>query len=74
MISELDLLVLTEDIPDHGLQKGDLGTVVMVHAGGKSYEVEFVTLGGDAVAVLTLSSSQVRPVGTRELARVRAVA
>ena len=74
MISELEPIVLTDDIPEHKLQKGDLGTVVLVHAGGKGYEVEFVTLRGETVAVVTLSSSQVRPVGARELARVRAVA
>ncbi|MGQ0657727.1 MAG: DUF4926 domain-containing protein [Chromatiales bacterium] len=74
MISELDPVVLTENLPEPSLEKGDLGTVVPVDAGGKGYEVEFVTLGGDTVAVVALSSSQVRPVGAREFAHVRAVA
>jgi hypothetical protein len=38
-------LTLAEDIPDHGLQAGDLGTVVEVYAGG-GVEVEFVTGSG----------------------------
>ena len=31
MMSELDRFVLTEDLPEHGLSAGDLGTIVMVH-------------------------------------------
>jgi hypothetical protein len=38
-------LTLAEDIPDHGLQAGDLGTMVEVYAGG-GVEVEFVTGSG----------------------------
>lgn len=44
MIKELDSVVLTENLPEHGLESGDIGTVVMVHRGGVGYEVEFVTL------------------------------
>jgi Domain of unknown function (DUF4926) len=31
MIKELDTIVLAEDIPEHGLKRGDLGTVVLLH-------------------------------------------
>ena len=31
MIRELDNVVLTVDLPEHGLKKGDVGTVVLVH-------------------------------------------
>lgn len=47
MIKELDSVVLTSDIPEYGLASGDIGTVVMVHAKGAGYEVEFATLDGD---------------------------
>jgi hypothetical protein len=30
MIRELELAVLTKDVPDEGLQTGDVGTVVLV--------------------------------------------
>jgi hypothetical protein len=73
MIRELDTVVLTEDIPDHGLQRGDLGTVVLVHPAG-GYEVEFMTLDGETLAVVSLFPSQVRSVGRREIAQARAVA
>ena len=63
MIRELDNVVLTIDLPEHGLKKGDVGTVVLVHD-SSGYEVEFVTLGGSILVVVSLSNNQVRPVGS----------
>ena len=40
---------------------------------GHSYEVEFTTLSGDTVAIVTLDASDVRPVETREIVHARAV-
>ncbi len=74
MINELESVVLTEDIPDLGLKSGDIGTVVLVHRGGEGYEVEFVTLDGETVAVISLSANQVRTIRGRELAHARALA
>lgn len=74
MIKELDNVVLTSDIPEHGLARGDIGTVVMVHAKGAGYEVEFVTLDGETLAVATLLASQVRPIDHKEIAHARRVA
>jgi hypothetical protein len=73
MIQELDSVVLTADLPAYGLQRGDIGTVVLVHGAGAGYEVEFVTLAGQTVAVVSLSSSQVRPVANGEIAQARTV-
>jgi len=72
MIRELDSVVLTTDLPEHGLKKGDVGTVALVH-GTAGFEVEFMTLGGETLTVVSLSSEQVRPVGRREIAQARAV-
>ncbi len=72
MISELDQVALTEDLPDHGLLRGDLGTVVLLH-GAEAYEVEFVALDGETIAVVTLSKSQVRAIGPREIAQARPI-
>jgi hypothetical protein len=74
MIDELDSVVLTADLPENGLAAGDIGTVVMVHDGGRGYEVEFVTLSGETLAVVSLTSSQVRPIARREIAHARTVA
>ena len=72
MITGLDTVVLRTDLPEHGLKAGDLGTVVLVHRHG-GYEVEFTTLDGETVAVVSLSPDHVRPVGRREIAHARLV-
>lgn len=71
-MKDLDSAVLTVDLPAHGLERGDVGTVVLVHEGG-GYEVEFITLGGETVAVVTLRSDQLRPVGKREVPHARPI-
>jgi hypothetical protein len=60
MIAELGTVVLITDLPQHGLRAGDLGTVVLVHAGGVGYTVEFATVQGETVAVVTLNAEQLR--------------
>ena len=72
MIQELDTIVLTVDMPEHGLSAGDLGTVVLVHRRG-GYEVEFMTLDGETVAVVSLTPDQVRPISKGEIAHARMV-
>ena len=73
MIKEHDCVVLTVVLPKERLAPGDIGTVVHVHGSGEAYEVEFVTLSGETVAVATLSASQVRPIQRREIANARAL-
>ena len=73
MIRELDTVVLTTDLPEYGLMAGDVGTVVLVHRDGAGYEVEFMTMDGETITVVSLYASQVRPVGRREIAHVRTV-
>lgn len=72
MIKELDSVVLACDLPEHGLKRGDVGTVVLVHPGG-GYEVEFMTLDGETLAVISLREDQLRPIGRREIAHARPV-
>jgi hypothetical protein len=73
MIDELDLVVLKRDLPKERLAAGDVGTVVLVHQQSAGYEVEFTTLSGDTVAIVTLNASDVRPVDAREIVHARAV-
>ena len=74
MINEHEIVVLTEDIADVGLEAGDIGTVVHVHKGGAGYEVEIMTLAGETVAVVTLRPAQVRSIQPRDVAHVRELA
>jgi hypothetical protein len=43
----------------------------MVHDGGKSFEVEFVTQTGDTLGVLTLTADEVQPISARDVPHVR---
>ena len=75
MISEHDMVVLTESLPQLKLQAGDVGTVVHVYREGEAYEVEFSTMqGGPPFALVTVSAVQVRPIGNRDLFHVRELA
>ena len=74
MIKELDPVVLTVAVPKEGLEPGDLGTVVHAYQDGQAFEVEFMTLDGETVAVVTVEASQVRPVGRREITHAREIA
>jgi len=69
MIKELERVALTVDFPEHHLKAGDVGAVVYVH--GEGYEVEFFTLDGKTLDVITVLASQVRPVSSREIAHAR---
>lgn len=74
MMKELDQIVLTADLPKEGLKAGDVGTVVHIHRGGEAFEVEFMTLAGETVAVTTVLAAQVRPIGKREITHARELA
>lgn len=53
----LDVVALTEDIPDHGLLRGQVGTVVEF-LGPDMFEVEFVDNDGRTYATLPLNLNQ----------------
>jgi hypothetical protein len=74
MIRELDTVVLTRDVDERGLKRGDVGAVVHRYEDGAAFEVEFVTAEGRTVAVLTLSEGDIRPLGGRDILHVRELA
>lgn len=59
MIDELELGRLTVDLPQYGLRAGDTGTVVLVHAGGKAFEVEFFTPWGETIDVFRIPGDRI---------------
>ena len=71
MIKEHDRVVLAVDLADYQLLVGDIGTVVMIHQGGKGYEVEFFTVSGKTFDVVTLEAAQVRSVNSNDLLHAR---
>ncbi len=72
-MKELQEVVLNVDLPEYGLMQGDIGTIVLVHGEHEGYEVEFMTLKGETIAVVTLLPSQIRPIAPQEIAHVRAL-
>jgi hypothetical protein len=71
MIHELDTIVLSRDLKEYGLTRGDVGAVVHCYTDNKAYEVEFVTGEGKTIAVATLSNSDIRPMQREEILHVR---
>jgi len=74
MIQELDTVVLTHDLPEHGLEQGDVGAIVHVYGEGRAFEVEFVTAAGKTLAVVTAAAADIRPMAATEVLHVRQVA
>ena len=71
VVKELDTVVLQNDLPEHGLVKGDVGAVVHVYDDGAGFEVEFVDADGRTVAVETLDSRDVTALEGRKILHVR---
>ena len=71
MTKELDTIVLTHDVKQHGLEQGDVGAVVHCYPDGNAFEVEFVTGEGNTAAVLTLNGSDIRSMGKGEILHAR---
>jgi len=57
-------VILTRDVPEHGVRAGDVGTVVDRHVAPsvteEGYSVEFFDMTGNTVAVATLRASVLR--------------
>ena len=68
----LDAVVLARDLPAHGLKAGDLGAVVEGYP-PDALEVEFVTASGRTTALVTLKSTDVRPISDSDLVAVRSL-
>jgi hypothetical protein len=72
VINEHEQVVLTRDLSGHGLVAGDIAVVVAVHQGGDGYTLEFMTVQGETVAIVTVDAADVRPALEREVPHVRA--
>lgn len=70
MFNLLDTVVLDRDLPEHGLRRGDLGSVVDMHD-PDGLEVEFVLASGKTQALVSLRREDVRTVGEGDLIAVR---
>ncbi len=64
-IKLLDVVAVTEDVPEHGLRRGEVGTVVDRWKDGV-YEVEFSDDSGEAYAFAALRAEQLLPLRHRK--------
>lgn len=59
---DLDCVELRDDLPEHALKKGEVGTVVHVFDAADAYLVEFVHDDGSTKAEVELTLRQIAPV------------
>lgn len=68
-------VALGEDVPEYGLHKGDLATIVERHEGTPGqetgYSLEVFNAVGETIAVLVVEESKIRPVKQDEILHVR---
>ena len=57
-IKLLDVVALTQDVPEHNLKRGEVGTVVEILSNGEAYEVEFSDDNGQMYKCLSFPASQ----------------
>jgi len=69
-------IVLTKDIPEKRLKKGDVATIVDYHPvsnGEDGYSLEVFDVLGNTIAVITLPESAIEPLTENEIFNVRSL-
>ena len=71
-------VVLKTDVPENGLRRGDLATIVEYHEGlpgqEPGYSLEVFNAVGDTVAVIALGESQIESLREDEILCARVLA
>ena len=71
-------VVLKTDVPENGLRRGDLATIVEYHEGlpgqEPGYSLEVFNAVGDTVAVIALGESQIESLRVDEILCARVLA
>ena len=71
-------VALKTDVPEEGLRRGDVATIVEYHQGRPAqepgYSLEVFNAVGETVAVITLRESQIEPLSAKEILHVRPLA
>jgi len=70
-------IALAYDLPEKGLQKGDVATIVEHHPvarGEDGYSLELFNALGETIAVITVPESALQPLSTDEIFHVRTLA
>ncbi|MCG9129115.1 DUF4926 domain-containing protein [Candidatus Poribacteria bacterium] len=68
-IKLLDVVTLTEDIPEHNLKRGEVGTIVEILAKGEAFEIEFSDGNGQMYKCTSFLESQLTFLQNRPIKR-----
>ncbi len=71
MFDENTQVVLKSPLPNLGLEPGDVGVVVHVYANAAAYEVEFLSLDGNTIGVVTVEAADLRQASGRAVLHER---
>ncbi len=66
-IKLLDVVTLTQDIPEHNLKRGEVGTVVEILADGDAFEVEFSDDNGQMYKCTSFPASQLKVIHDEQI-------
>jgi len=68
-------VALKDNLPAHGLQPGDVATIVDTHPGEQNqeqgYSLEVFNAIGETIAVVTVRESQIEPLASDEILHIR---
>jgi len=53
-----DTVALLQDVPDEGLERGNIGAIVEIYDNGDAFEVEFVDTDGRTYGLVPLTAEQ----------------
>ncbi len=67
MLREHDVVTITEDIPNEGVARGDVGAVVHCYPDQKAYEVEVLDEQGKSKCVVTANEKQLLRLNLKSL-------
>lgn len=70
-------VVLLADIPEKGLRRGDVATIVEYHPATEAedgYTLEVFNALGDTIAIITVAESAIEPLTEDEIFAVRSLA
>ena len=70
-MKETDTVVVNKDLPEYGIERGDIGVVVHTYKNENVVEVEFVSGEGATLGVTTLRAEDVRLMKKDEILHVR---
>ena len=66
-IKLLDVVALTQDIPEYNLKRGDIGMVVEILSNGEAFEVELGNTSGEKFKCVSFLASQLRVIPREQI-------